>query len=226
MEILHNDYTLDIPAGCFPLTTDSLLLADFVRLRQSSTVLDLGSGCGTLGLLLCAGDPGCHVHGVEIDPAAHAAALENIRRNGLQHRMSSECADLRSIGIGNYHCCVSNPPYYTGGPASQTVPNARRDDLCEPEVLLRTASAALRYGGDFYLVHKPERLAQLIACGAAAGLEAKRLRLIRHHAGGPVTLILLQFRKGGKPGLVWEEECLHLSDGTPSDYYRALYHIK
>ena len=96
MEILQNDYTLQIPAGCFPLTTDSLLLADFVRLPANATVLDLGSGCGTLGLLLCAKDGSCSVLGLEIDPLAHEAALENIHRNGLEARLHSQNADLRT----------------------------------------------------------------------------------------------------------------------------------
>jgi hypothetical protein len=80
-----------------------------------------------------------------------------------------------------------------------------------------------KFGGDFYVVHKPEKLAQLCACATNAGLEPKRLRLIRHRTGGPVILILLQCRKGGKPGLVWEENCLQDTDGIPTAYYRNIY---
>ena len=90
---------------------------------------------------------------------------------------------------------------------------------------MTAAASALRYGGDFYIVHKPEQLAHLCAAGAAAGLEAKRLRLVRHRCDGPVTLILLQFRKGGKPGLTLDEVFLHNRDSTPSDYYKELYHL-
>ena len=226
MEHLNNGFTLHIPEGCFPLSTDSMLLSDFVRLPKGANVLDLGAGCATLGLLLCAGDPGCTVTGIELDPTAHAAALDNIRRNGLQERLSSICGDLRGIPTGNYSCCISNPPYYSGGPASRTAATARRDDLCSTAELFAAAARALRYGGDFFIVHKPEKLAQLCAEGSQYGLQAKRLRLIRHRWSGPVTLILLQLRKGGKPGLVWEEAFLHNADGTPSDYYRKLYHLE
>ena len=104
-------------------------------------------------------------------------------------------------------------------------PIARRDDLCAPGDLFQSASRALQYGGDFYLVHKPEKLAQLIACGAAAGLEAKHLAFIRHKEGGPIALILLQLRKGGKPGLQITEHCLFDSHGNPSAYYREVYHM-
>lgn len=225
METLQNGYTLDIPHGCFPLSTDSILLSDFIRLPKNADVLDLGSGCATLGLLLCAKDSACRVTGVEQNSVAHDAALENIRRNSLQERLSSICADLRSIPSGNYSTCISNPPYYTGGPASKTVPTARRDDTCTLSQLFSTAARSLRFGGDFYLVHKPDRLAQLCICAAAAGLEPKRLRLIRHKEESNVSLILLACRKGAKPGLVWEERILFYSNGAPTDYYKELYHL-
>lgn len=228
MEWLPNGLTLEILPGAFPLSTDSMLLAEFVRLPRDARVLDLGSGCGTLGVLLCACHPRCQVTGVELDPAAHACALENIRRNGLNGRMESICADLRllppEISRGSFPCCVSNPPYFSGGPASETHPIARREDCCDPASLFSAAASALRYGGDFYLVHRPERLAELIVCAGKAGLEAKRLRLIRHKEGGAVTLVLLSFRKGGKPGLLWEEEALFAENGQPTDYYRRVYH--
>ena len=228
MEYLPNGITLQLCDGAFPLSTDSMLLAHFVKLRKNARVLDLGSGCGTLGLLLCAKDDRCTVTGLELSEAAHTAAEENIRRNSLEDRLNSICADLRDLPSGfscHFHCCVSNPPYFSGGPASLTTPLARRDDCCSPEELCRTAAQALQFGGDFYLVHKPEKLAQLIVCGAAAGMEAKNLVLIRHREGGPITLILLQLRKGGKPGLQIHEQCLFDSQGDPTAYYREVYHI-
>ena len=229
MEQLPNGYTLELAAGCFPLSTDSMLLAHFVKMPRNARILDLGSGCGTLGLMLCAKDKNCTVTGLEITETAHQCALENVRRNGLSSRLSSICCDLRNLPAGftgTYHCCVSNPPYFSGGPANLATPIARRDDFCNPEALLRTASKALRYGGDFFLVHKPEHLAQLIACGSAVSLEAKNLTLIRHKEGGPITLILLQLRKGGKPGLKLEEIALYNKTGTPTAAYRKIYHIK
>lgn len=224
MEILPNGFSLEIPTGCFPLSTDSMVLADFVR--TSARILDLGSGCGTLGVLLCAADPKCHVTGIELDPLAHNAALNNIHHNGLQARMDSICGDLRTVNqVGAFRCCVSNPPYFSGGAPSKNTPLARRDDCCSPQELFRTASRSLCWGGDFYLVHRPEMLAQLCACGCANNLEPKRLRLIRHREGGAVTLILLHCRKGGKPGLCWEEEALHDIHGNPTDYYKRVYHL-
>ena len=225
MEKLHNGFTLEASDGAFPLSTDSMLLADFVRLPRNASVLDLGSGCGTLGLLLCAKDKTCRVTGVELTPSAHNAALENIRHNTLEHRLSSICGDLRQFTGGSFDCCVSNPPYFSGGPASKTHPTARREDCCAPDELFTAASKALKYGGDFFLVHKPERLAQLIACGAKTGLEAKRLKLVRHREGSEISLILLQLRKGGKPGLILEDASLFDQNNKPTEYYHSVYHL-
>jgi tRNA1(Val) A37 N6-methylase TrmN6 len=166
---------------------------------------------------------------VELDEKAHLAALENIRRNGLEHRLHSICADLRTVNRlfepGSFQCCVSNPPYFTGGAASRT-PLARRDDCCSTEQLFEAAARTLCYGGDFYLVHKPERLAQLCGCAVKAGLEPKRLKLVRHRTDGPVALVLLQCRKGAKPGLVWEELALYHRDGSPTEEYQRIYHLQ
>lgn len=229
METLSNGFTLEIPDGVFPLSTDSILLSDFVKLPRNAKVLDLGSGCGTLGTLLCAKDATCRVTGIELDENAHEAALANILRNDLCARMESICADLRTIpsrlSPSGFDCCISNPPYYTGGPASNATPLARRDDCCSLEDLCATAGNMLKFGGDFFLVHKPERLAEICALTAKYKLEPKRLRLIRHRANAEVSLILLSCRKGGKPGLVWEECCLQNTQGQPTKYYRTLYHL-
>ena len=229
METLFNGFTLEIPPGGFPLSTDSMVLAHFIKLPRSAKILDLGSGCGTLGVLLCARDPECTVTGFELTEHAHRAAQENIRANGLQSRMESICADLRQIPEalpqGSFSLCVSNPPYFSGGPVSHRTPLARREDGCTLAELLKSAAWALKYGGDFYLVHRPERLGEIIALAAPFRLEAKRLGLLRHAEGQRPSLILLQLRKGGKPGLSWEEITLYDKSGIPTEEYRAIYHI-
>ena len=228
MEYLHNGFTLKLCQGAFPLSTDSIALGDFVRLGKQAKVLDLGAGCGTLGLLLCAKDSGCAVTGIEIDENAHRAAMQNGEHNQLSSRLTSICADLRTVpslfASGSFHACVSNPPYFSAAQKSANS-NARHEQLCTLDELFTAAQWAVRYGGDFFLVHKPERLAELCACGVSHKLEPKRLLLLRHKPGDPISLVLLQCRKGAKPGLIIEEEYLQESSGEPSEYYRRLYHI-
>lgn len=226
MEVLRNGFTLELSPGAFPLSTDSVALADFVSLPKNAAVLDLGSGCGTLGLMLCAREESCRVTGIEIDPDAHAMALHNRQANRLDSRLASICGDVRRfseiIKAGAFRVCISNPPYFSGGPAGKNV-TERREDLCSLEDLFRAAGWSLCWGGDLFLVHRPERLAEICVLARQNGMEAKKLRLLRHKENGPVTLVLIQCRKGAKPGLIWEEAALHHPDGSPTDYYNSLY---
>ena len=229
MECLHNGYTLKLAANSFPLSTDSVALSGFVKLPKNASVLDLGAGCGTLGLLLCAEHPDCCVTGIELSEEDHQMALENAERNKLADRLTSVCADLRSIpdfiAPGSFDVCISNPPYYTDGYKSKTHARARHTDSCSLQELFQSADRALKYGGDFFLVHKPEMLAQLCSTSIAHHMEPKRLCLLRHKENGPVSLILLQCRKGGKPAVALEEAALYDADGSPTPFYKSLYHM-
>ena len=89
MENLHNGYTLSLCQGAFPLSTDSVVLSGFAKLPKNAKVLDLGSGCGTLGLMLCADHPDCTVTGVERDENAHNTALMNAEQNQIRDRLTS-----------------------------------------------------------------------------------------------------------------------------------------
>ena len=210
METLFNGFTLALSPGAFPLSTDSMVLADFVRLRPNVGVLDLGSGCGTLGLLLCAKNESCTVTGTS---SIWLLTFPYLRL------LPSE------IVPGSFSCCVSNPPYFSGGFASAAHPLARQEQTCTLRDVFAAASKSLRFGGDFFLVHKPERLGELCALGAEFDLIPKVLRLVRHTSGGSVSLLLLQMRKGAKQGLIFQEEALRDPEGHPTADYRRIYHL-
>lgn len=229
MEQLHNGFTLELCDGAFPLSTDSIVLSGFAKLPKNAKVLDLGSGCGTLGLLLCADHPDCTVTGIELTENAHQTALRNAKQNNIAGRLTSICADIKAIpsflSPGSFHICVSNPPYFTGGYQSDSLALARHTDACSLSDLFQSAAWALKFGGDFFLVHKPEHLSSLCYHATVNKLEPKRLLLLRHRADSPINLVLLQCRKGGKPGLTIEEQALHYTDGSPTDFYQNLYHL-
>lgn len=229
METLHNGFTLEYCANAFPFSTDSMLLADFAKLPKNARVLDLGAGCGTLGVMLCAKDADCAVTGIELDTCAHQMALHNAVANGIASRLTSICGDLNNISslveANRFSVCISNPPYFSSGIKSQTLSVARHEDTCSMDAVFQAAAWALKYGGDFFIVHKPERLAELFACAVNHGLQPKKLCLVRHRQDGPVSLIMVQCRKGGKPGLVWQEQALHDCQGEPTEFYRGVYHI-
>lgn len=113
-----------------------------------------------------------------------------------------------------------------GGCRKEDSLSVARSELCCPlDALCAAAARALRWGGRLYLVHKPERLADLMVFLRAARLEPKRLRFVRHSAASAVSLVLLEARLGGKPGLQIEPELvLYGPDGSESAACRRIYH--
>lgn len=217
----------------FPLGTDSVLLAAFASLRSGASVFDLGAGCGTLGMLLGASHPDCCVDGIELQPAAVAAAQEIIRQNGMEGRVSVMEGDLRQLDhlpAKKYDAVVSNPPYFPVGSGARSPADSRalsRTELCcTLEELSRAASRLLRSGGSFFLVHRPERLCDLMVILRAFLLEPKRMRLVRNRPGAPPSLVLLESRKDGKCGLsIGPDLLLRGEDGAESEEYRQIYHL-
>ena len=232
-ELLFDRIRMKISDAQFRVSTDSMVLADFCRIKSGSRVLDLGCGCGTLGLLLLGADGTLHVSGIEIQEAAARQAQENAEENGFSDHLHIVCGDLRQahaeIAPGGFDCVLSNPPYYppkSGHLHTQDSLSAARSEICCPfDALCAAAARALRWGGRFFLVHKPERLVDLMTGLRAARLEPKRLRFVRHSAASAVSLVLLEARLGGKPGLQIEPELvLYGPDGSESAACRRIYH--
>ncbi len=222
---------IQIESGGFPLGTDSMLLAQFLTLPPKAKVADLGAGSGTLGLLLCGRSADCSVTGIELCDGAWQVAQENIQRNGLQARLSVLHGDVREIRsllpAGSMDCVISNPPYFPVGSGKVSVEYAAaRTELCLPlERLCDAAAWLLPSGGRFAVVHRPERLCDLIWQMRRSGIEPKRIRFVRHTAASAVCLVLLEGRRGGKPGLQYEPDFIEFyPDGTETEDYRAVYH--
>ena len=213
--------------GPFRLGTDSVLLSQFLTLPPKAKVADLGAGCGTIGLLLCARDGQCTVTGVELDEEAHALGLENIALNSLD-RMKLIHGDVRAIREllphGSFDCVVSNPPYFPVG--SGKIANAFRSELTlNLRELCQSASWLLPSGGRFALVHRPERLCDLIWELRSVHIEPKRIQFVRHQATSPVCLVMIEGRKDGKPGLQYLPDFIEFNpDGTETEAYRVAYH--
>lgn len=205
-------------------TTDSFLLAAFPKLKPGLRVCDLGAGSGLLGLLLLARQEKLHVTGLELQARAVDLAKRNL--------CTVQQGDLRDIKTyfptGAFDLMVSNPPYFTPesgfcAPRSQRA-NARSETTCTLDDVFQAAKYGLRWGGHFCLVHRPERLTDVLTCGRTHQLEPKRLRFVCTQAHRPPCLFLLECRRGGKPDLqILPPLILQQPDGTPTPEVDAIY---
>jgi len=217
--------------GVFPMGTDSILLSAFCQLAPRDRVLDLGTGTGILPLLLAFDRPGLTVTAVELSPEACTLAEENMALNGLSGRVTILPGDLRQhrglIPTGRFDLTVSNPPYFpvgSGHAAENGLEHARGDGTCTLNDLCQAAAWATRWGGRFCLVFRPDRLCDLFLALRENGFEAKRLRPVHHSLGSPVNLVLVEARRGGNPGLIWENDLyLYNADGTETHELQEIY---
>lgn len=219
----------------FPLSTDSVLLADFATAQGKRRVMDLGAGCGTLGLLLCASDPLCRAEGLELQSSSVRQAEALIRLNGLEERLCIREGDLRDIralyGANSFDAVLSNPPYFPAGSgasaANRSLAIARTELCCTLEDVCAAAAWLLPTGAPFYLVHKPDRLCDIMTALRQHRLEPKRMRLVRHSSASLPSLVLIESRKGGNPGLtLMQDLVLRREDGTETQEYRRIYGLE
>lgn len=231
-ELLQNGTKLWYGGEAFPLSTDTVLLADFARIPRGAAVCDLCAGSGALGLLLLDRDPALSVTALELREAPCGLMEQTRRENRLEARFRVLRGDLRRIRTllppGSFRQVLCNPPYYPVGsgfaPADEAQAVARTELCCGPADYCGAAAWLLPTGGSFWLVHKPERLAELLCALREAGLEPKRLRPVCPRPEAAPSLLLLRSVKGGKPGLAWLPPLiLAKPDGTPSEEYRRIY---
>lgn len=187
--------------------TDSFLLSSLPKLKAGLKVCDLGCGTGLLGILLLQRCPALHVTGVELNEAAAALARRCAEKNALEDRLSILHGDLREVRqhfpTGSFDLCISNPPYYAPGrgKVSAALGSARSELTCTLEDVCAAAAWLLRWGGSFCLVHKPERLSDVLWAMREHKIEPKQLRFVCKNAAAAPSLFLCEGRRGGNSGL-------------------------
>ena len=222
-----------LQARHFRLGTDCVLLADFVNASGARRGIELGCASGAAMLLLLERSPKLHMTGIEIVPEAAETARENMALNNLTERSEIVTGDIRDhralFRAGSFDLLVCNPPYFPQGsgalPQDTDRAAARSEIRCSLSELCAAAAYLMQTGGRACFIHRPERLSELLVNLAQAGLEPKRLRLVCRDAQAAPSLVLVEARRGGKPGLTVEAS-LFLQDpnGTESDEYKRIYH--
>ncbi len=192
---------------------DSVLLAHFVRLAKNEMVLDLGAGCGVIGLILCyrASARIRSLTAFELQPGLAALARDNVILNKFQEQMRVVEGDLRDckklLEPESYSTVVCNPPFYSVGrgrpSASKESELARHQVTCTLPDILAAAAMAVKNRGKVYLIYPAEGLGSLLALLPRQRLTAKRLQLVYSYPDSPAgaRLLLLEAVKNGGEGI-------------------------
>lgn len=214
--LLPSGARLHVGSGLFRPGTDTLALSRFARLNGCRHLVDLGCGCGAFPLLLAPVQPRMRITGIELDPRAADYARQNVQAAGLSERVCIVCADLCQAPLpsGCADAVIANPPYFAAGSGALPRPElaaARTEQRCSCQALAQTAARLLQTGGRFFMLWRPERLAELFAALCAAGLEPKRMQAAR---GRQVRFVMVEARRGAKPGLQWEPDLPLAASGS------------
>lgn len=190
---------------CFGI--DSVLLSDFAKnLKKDSIVLDLGTGSGIIATLLCAKTKLKKIYGVEIQKAVSDRAKRSIKLNNLENKF--EIIEENIINLQNYFnndtfdVIVTNPPYKEKSTGIKNINEqkyiSRHEVTASLEEFIKISQKLLKSNGEFYMVHRPERLVDIFFYLRKYKLEPKEIQFVKGDIEKEPKLILIKAIKNGK----------------------------
>jgi tRNA1Val (adenine37-N6)-methyltransferase len=201
--------TLSQSSNGYRYSIDAFLLADFCCINKNSKILDLGSGCGIVSILLSKAFPDSSIIGIEIQQELIAFANQNILNNNLTKKISFIHGDIREItsffNKEKFEFVVTNPPYFRVG-SGRINPHlgkasSRHEIIGRLKDFITAAVKVLKPKGSFYIIYTAKRATELIYQCLKFGLEPKILRNVHSKKDSEANLVLLKAIKMGRPGL-------------------------
>ena len=230
-----NGYEIIQHPGKFCFGMDAVLLANFARVKEGETVLDLGTGTGIIPILLTAKTPGEHFTGLEIQDESADMARRSVLYNHLEDKVNIVTGDIKEaaalFGPVSFDVITTNPPYMIGSHgianASDTKAIARHEVLCTLDDILRESARILKPGGRFYMVHRPFRLAEILSKMVAVGLEPKRMRMVHPFIDKEPNMVLIEGKRGANSRMTVERPLIvYKETGVYSDELLGEYGLK
>jgi len=188
---------------------DTILLADFIKIPyRTKQIADFGTGAGALMLYLSQKTQ-ASIFGLEVQEERALWAKNNIMLNHLEDRLSVFHQDVRCHTLTQLDMVVSNPPFFKvtdqknfNEDLEETI--ARHEVLLDLDSLIQAAKRALKFGGQFYMIHRPDRFAEICLTLKKHQFEIKRVRFVHPYLDEQANHVLIHAIKNGQSGLVLE----------------------
>ena len=230
-DLQRNHYQIIQDPGRFCFGMDAVLLSGFARAKEGEHVLDLGTGTGIIPILMEAKTKAEHFVGLEIQPESADMAARSVLLNHLEEKIQIVTGDIKEagsiFGAASFDVVTSNPPYMTEyhGITNEHEPKAiaRHELLCSLEDVIREASKLLKPGGNFFMVHRPFRLADILVLLRQYHLEPKRMRLVYPFVDKEPNMVLIEANRGGRPRMTVEKPLIVYK--KPGVYTEEIYDI-
>lgn len=205
-DLLIGNYRILQDTDLYRFTSDAVLLARFLRAKRGERVADFCAGSGVVGLHFYAENTGVeHVTLFEMQPRLAEMSARTVALNGLKGKFTVENVRLQEIDpryTEAFSLILCNPPYERGGFAAADAEKAlcRKELSLSLEELCAAAARCLKFGGRFALIHRADRLAELLYTLHEHRLEPKKVCPVCGRAGARPYAVLVAAVKGGKPG--------------------------
>ena len=213
---------------CFGI--DSVLLANFVESNSSkNNIVDLCSGSGVISVIISQKKKCNNIYAVELQNEMYELLEKNIKINGLENKILPKKGNIKEFNLEEkVDIVVANPPYKkigTGVHNDNTVKYiARHEKECTLEDIFICATKNLKQKGKLYLVHKPQRITDLIAIAREYKLEPKKMRLVYPKVDSEPSIVLMEYMyHGGNELKVLEPLIEYNQDGSYTDEILQIY---
>ena len=218
---------------CFGI--DSVILSDFAKnIKDNSRVIDLGTGSGVIGFLLCKKTKLKEIIGIEIQKDVANMAKRSIKLNNLENMFQIVNENINDIfvqGILNknqYDVVVMNPPYKEVGTGKQNEDEvkliSRHEIKAKLSDFIATASNLLKDKGEVYIVHKPERTIDIMQKMRENKIEPKEMKIVYPYKNAEASLILIKGVKGGKKFFkIMEPLYIYENNGEYTEQIKQIY---
>ena len=191
----------------YRFSIDAVLLAEFVTIRQGDVIVDLGTGCGVIPLILLLTKWVGYAFGLEIQEELASQASRNVHLNGFDDKMQIVLGDIKNPPIAQESAdvVICNPPYrqIKSGRINPDPRKAiaRHEIMASIDDILCAARSVLRKKGRFDLIYSSARLADILARMRRFNLEAKKIQIIYPDLNSGAMLVLVEAILRGRPGL-------------------------
>ena len=216
---------------CFGI--DSVLLSDFAKnIKKNAVVADLGTGTGIISVLLSKKTLVKKIYGIEIQEEVADMASRSVKLNNLEDQIEILNADIKNtsneLGLTSCDVVVTNPPYKKTGTGLLNDEKAkiisRHEIKCSLEDIISQSFRILKDKGEFYMVHRPDRIVDIIYLMRKYKIEPKELRIVYSNIKSKAVLILIKGKKNAGQELKFLEPLyIYNEDGSYTDEILKIY---
>ena len=204
----------------FRFGIDAVLLSYFAKVKKSHNAVDLCTGTGIVPILLYGKYAPNKIVGIEIQEEMSEMAGRSVQINEIEDKVEIITKDLKDIeylkSLGRFDILTVNPPYKLNSSGilnpSDKVAIARHEIMCTLEDVIIAARTLLKDNGRMFMVHRPERLADIFTIMRKYKIEPKRVQMVHPNTKKPPNIVLVEGQRDGGSFLKWEKPLFVYND--------------